>query len=124
MSEKKQVQLNKPLTWAGENYSVGLAELPAAAADYAVKRGFGSPVKSAKSDKGEKSNETEKETTSQTENKTQKVESLPEDFPMRHLFEKLGFNSVEEVQAKSRDELIALDGIAEKTADKALNYGK
>ena len=49
---------------------------------------------------------------------------LPENFPMRHVFEKLGFKSVEEVQAKSLEELTALDGIAEASATKALAYGK
>lgn len=59
-----------------------------------------------------------------TENKNEGSAELPEDFPMRHVFDKLGFKSVEEVQAKSREELIALNGIAETTADKALAYGK
>lgn len=51
-------------------------------------------------------------------------EGLPENFPMRHIFDKLGFKTVEEVQAKSFDELVALDGIAEASATKALAYGK
>ena len=49
---------------------------------------------------------------------------LPEDFPMRRVFEKLGFKTVEEVQAKTLQELIDLDGIAEPSATKALAYGK
>lgn len=53
-----------------------------------------------------------------------KSEGLPEDFPMRHVFEGLGFNSVEAIQGKSRDELIALNGIGEKSADAVLAYGK
>lgn len=49
---------------------------------------------------------------------------LPEDFPMRHVFTDLGFKSVAEVQAKTREQLIDLNGIGEATADKALAYGK
>lgn len=49
---------------------------------------------------------------------------LPADFPMRNVFWNHGFTSVGDIQAKTRDELIALDGIADKTADKALAYGK
>ncbi len=51
-------------------------------------------------------------------------EGLPEDFPMRHVFDKLGFKTVEDVQAKSFDDLVALDGIADASATKALAYGK
>lgn len=51
------------------------------------------------------------------------TEGLPEDFPMRHVFEREGFKSVAEIQNKTRDELIAIDGIGEKTADAALHYG-
>ena len=43
---------------------------------------------------------------------------------MRHVFEGLGLNSVEEIQSKTREELIALNGIGEKSADQALAYGK
>lgn len=55
---------------------------------------------------------------------------LPEDFPMEHIFSKpnklseTGFTSVADIQKFSREELISIDGIAEKTADKALAYGK
>lgn len=169
MSEKKQVQLNKPLTWAGENYPAGTVEIPAAAADYAEKKGIGKILKNGsvekaadvsqsfepltiretvermnkgdftddvldsmkvhrevieKAAKSGKSLEEFLKENSEDDAKTKNITGLPEDFPMRHLFEKLGFKSVEEVQAKSREELIALNGIAEKTADKALNYGK
>lgn len=48
---------------------------------------------------------------------------LPEDFPMRHVFEREGFKSVAEVQSKSREELTDINGIGEKTADAALRYG-
>lgn len=114
MSEKKKVQLNKPMTWAGVNYSAGSVEIPAAAADYAIRRGFCRAEKSKKT-------ETEEAAAAAPE----KVKpGLPEDFPMRHVFQKLGLDSVEEIQAKSREDLIALDGIADKTADKILAYGK
>lgn len=187
MSEKtKKVQLSKPMTWSGVNYAPGLNEMPAAAADYAVRKNFGKtdkgsasvsedfeplsleetmkrfsegdpsdevfeslkfhqakisegmkppPINNAekvdggavdeKTDKevGANADETEK-AKAVTENKNEGSAELPEDFPMRHVFSKLGFKSVEEVQAKSREELIALNGIAETTADKALAYGK
>jgi hypothetical protein len=67
-----------------------------------------------------------------TDDKTQtsKVMGLPEDLPMKHILEKpnkfseTGFNTVAEVQGLTREQLIDIDGIAEKTADKILAYGK
>ncbi len=65
-----------------------------------------------------------------TKENTPAESKLPEDFPMRHIFEKSnklapdGFKTVAEVQSKTRQELIDLDGIAEKSADAALAYGK
>lgn len=64
--------------------------------------------------KTEKSEDDLKETT----------EGIPADFPMRHIFVKHGFKSVAEIQAKTKEELVALDGIADASADKALAYGK
>ena len=87
-----------------------MTEMPAAAADYAVKRGFGNLSETEQADSGLAPDLGEN--------------SLPENFPMRHVFEKLGFKSVEEVQAKPREELTALDGIGAATADKALAFGK
>ncbi len=61
---------------------------------------------------------------------TPKVTGLPEDLPMKHILEKpnkhsaTGFNTVAEIQALTRDQLIEIDGIADKTADKILAYGK
>lgn len=178
MSEKvtKKVRLTKAFTWAGINYAPGQNDLPEAAANYAVKRGFGTIVGEAdlpedfeplsreetmeRFTKGDDSEEvfkslrfhqaaiaaerekfakersaedTEKPEDGKTEDgKTGKEitepdppkTDLPENFPMRHAFDKLGFKSVEAVQAKTREELIALEGIGESTADKALAYGK
>jgi hypothetical protein len=166
MSEKvnKKVRLTKPMTWAGVNYAPGQNEMPEAAANYAVKRKFGTiagagetvaelpedftplPLEETieRMGKGDLSDEfldslkvhraaiTEHAKSGKPlsallgSEKTQTGggDELPEDFPMRHAFDKLGFKSVAEVQAKSREELIALDGIGETTADKALAYGK
>jgi DNA uptake protein ComE-like DNA-binding protein len=49
---------------------------------------------------------------------------LPDDFPLGSVFEKLGFASVADIQAKTEEELVALEGIGEATAKKALSYGK
>lgn len=55
---------------------------------------------------------------------------LPEDFPMKHVFEapnkhsETGFKTVEEIQKFSREQLIEIDGIGATSADKALAYGK
>lgn len=111
------------------NFAPGINLVPAAAADYAVKSNFGKVIAAEESisTKTEVGNGDETEEKNKTENETEtekEVDSLPEDFPMRHVFDKLGFKSVEEVQAKSREDLIALNGIAETTADKALAYGK
>ena len=72
------------------------------------------------------SSKTESSTSNEVTEKTKNapVEELPADFPFRHAFEKLGFKSVEQVQSKTREELIAMDGIAETSVDKALAYGK
>lgn len=58
----------------------------------------------------------------EAENKSKDL--LPENFPMRHVFAKLGeqFDSVEKIQATSLEDLIKLDGIAEASAKKALEY--
>ncbi len=52
------------------------------------------------------------------------IQKLPLNFPMRHVFLKLGekYDSVEKIQAISLEDLIALDGIAEPSAKKALEY--
>ncbi len=57
-------------------------------------------------------------------------DGLPEDFPTKTILEKpnkhseTGFKTVAEVQALTREQLIEIDGIADKTADKILTYGK
>ncbi len=57
-------------------------------------------------------------------------DGLPEDFPMKHVFEapnkhsETGFKTVEEIQKFSREQLIEIDGIGGTSADKALAYGK
>lgn len=56
--------------------------------------------------------------------KTGDASSLPDDFPLGSVFEKLGFKSVADIQAKSEEELVALDGIGASSARKALAYGK
>lgn len=121
MSKNQSVKLSTPFTWNGKNYEPGVYEMPEAAANYVVRRKFGKVAGGAdeKADDSPTGNaETESGGGKGSEN------GLPEDFPMRHVFDTAGFKSVAEVQAKSREELIALDGIAEKTADKVLAYGK
>lgn len=60
----------------------------------------------------------------------QSATGLPDDFPMKHVFEnpnelsKNGFKSVAEIQAHTLEQLISINGIAERTAQKALAYGK
>lgn len=49
--------------------------------------------------------------------------AFPDEFPARAKFENLG-KSFDEVKAMSREDLIALEGIGEKTADDVLAYGK
>lgn len=52
------------------------------------------------------------------------ADGLPKDFPAAHVFEKLGFKTVAEIQSLTKDELVGLDGIGDVTAEKALAYGK
>ena len=120
MSQDKQVVLTKAMTWGGKNYAAGQNTMPEAAAASAVKRNLGTLRESQGGSSGEN------ETKEKTENQTKEVTGLPEDFPMRHVFEKLGtdFDSVEKIQGKSLEELIAIDGVGEATAKKALEYGK
>lgn len=76
-------------------------------------------------EESEKTEETKEQSETETENNSATTsEGIPANFPMRHIFVKLGFKSVAEIQAKTRDELIALNGVAETTADKALAFGK
>ena len=49
---------------------------------------------------------------------------LPKDFPGEAKFTELGFKTVEEVHALSKEQLTALEGIDEETAEKALAFGK
>lgn len=42
-------------------------------------------------------------------------EELPQDFPARKALVKAGFDTVDKVKAASDEELIAVDGVAEKT---------
>lgn len=183
MSDKKKINLDKPMSWAGQTYGPGIAEIPAAAADYAERRKFGKiegsssgdadfeplpidetfarfekgddsdevykslkyyqPIiaeagksgkapqqiieerKAAEKAKHEQSGNGKSEGNPEDKSKGQtEPTGLPKDFPARATFEKLGFKTVGEVQAKTRDELIALNGIAETSADNALAYGK
>jgi hypothetical protein len=50
--------------------------------------------------------------------------AIPANFPQRHVFVGLGFKTVEEIQAKTAAELVAMKGIGETLAEKALWYGK
>lgn len=54
------------------------------------------------------------------------IQKLPLNFPMRHVFAKLGadYDSVEKIQAVSFEDLVAIDGIAEPSAKKALEYSR
>lgn len=167
--EKKKIMLSKAMTWSGINYAPGLNHMPVAAADSAVRRGFGALLESAaggKDDEGVAASETgftplsfeetvkrfdendfsdevmrsmqtHKETFAEfkasglsteefVKSLTKGETGLPEDFPMRHVFEKLGedFDSVEKIQKISLEDLIAVDGIGEASAKKALAYGK
>lgn len=53
---------------------------------------------------------------------------LPEDFPMKHIFEApnvlttTGFKSVAEIQTFSKEDLVSIDGVGDKSADAALAY--
>lgn len=118
MSTKTKVLLSIAATWAGVNYEVGVNEMPDDAVKYFVKRGFGESVD------GKVSNKAQAEPIEPAAGGDKTSDGLPEDFPMRHVFDALGFKSVEEIQAKSREDLIALDGVGPTSADKALAYGK
>ena len=123
MAEKTvEIQLSRAMTWAGVNYAPGLNKMPEAAASYAERRRFGRATDVQAEAQADTSDEqaTGEQTTGNNSN--QPETGLPEDFPMKHVFEKSGFKSVAEVQAKTREELIALDGIGEKSADAALAY--
>jgi len=52
------------------------------------------------------------------------AKGLPDSFPMKHVFEKLGLTSVEEIQSMSKEDLVKLDGIADASAEKVLAFGK
>lgn len=152
MAEKKlKVLLEKPATYKGVSYQAGEQELPEAAASAAVRKGLGKIIGGGNKKAGFKPLSVE-ETMKRFEagdssdevfeslrfhqaaivgagkgeqrSAAKEPAGLPEDFPMKHVFESFGFKSVAEVHAKTRDELIALKGIAEKTADAALSYGK
>lgn len=89
---------------------------------------FSGESTNSKTDGGQSGEENNQKT--ENEKETEKVTGLPDDFPMKHVFENpnilnsKGFSSVEEIQKHSLEELISIDGIAEKTAKKALAYGK
>src|SRR5688572_14238650 len=100
MSKSVNFQLTRPFTWAGKNYSPGAVELPEAGANYAARRKFGTIAGgSATTTETGAPGGTEK---TGTEGGNNTEGGLPEDFPMRHVFDKAGFKSVAEVQAKSR----------------------
>ena len=65
-----------------------------------------------------------KEFLEKLEAEKQEFEKLPKNFPMRHVFAKLGadYDSVEKIQALGLEKLIELEGIAEGSAKKALEY--
>ena len=110
---KQNFNLEQPLTWKGKNYPAGVGELPDDAAAYAKRRGFGTATDEAVS-------------AGQEENTVSNAigdDGYPDDFPGRKALVKLG-KTYEEVKGMSRDDLIKLNGIAEKTADEILAYGK
>lgn len=72
----------------------------------------------------EKTQETKEDQEKENNSSANTSEGIPADFPQRHVFVKLGFKSVAEIQAKTKEDLVALDGIAEPSAEKALRYGK
>lgn len=111
MAEKtKKVLLSKALTWAGENYAPGVNALPEAAANYAVKRDFGKIIEEDTAGGGSQPAGSE-------------TGEFPDDFPMAQVLHGLGLK-YEEVSKMNRDDLIALKGIGEKSADAILAYGK
>lgn len=79
--------------------------------------------KSTQTEPASPKTETSEADASETEQEGSQDNGLPADFPKRDKFRTLGFNTVEEVQKTTRENLIAL-GFTAATADKALSYGK
>ena len=135
MSDKKVlVNVLKPVTYKGKDYGVGQHSLPQALADNIVRKKLGSldetPEEVTTNSANTAENATESVSVSQTEKQVEKQvkesvsADIPADFPQRHIFVKLGFNSVAEIQAKTKEELVAREGIRDASAEKALAYGK
>lgn len=133
MSDKKVlVNVLKPVTYKGKDYGVGQHSLPQALADNIVRKKLGSldetPEEVTTNSANTAENATESVSVTETQVEKQVKESvsadIPADFPQRHIFVKLGFNSVAEIQAKTKEELVAREGIRDASAEKALAYGK
>ena len=133
MSDKKVlVNVLKPVTYKGKDYGVGQPSLPQALADNIVRKKLGSldetPEEVTTNSANTAENATESVSVTETQVEKQVKESvsadIPADFPQRHIFVKLGFNSVAEIQAKTKEELVAREGIRDASAEKALAYGK
>lgn len=117
MPETVKVHLENALTWKGKNYAPGINDLPADAAAYAKRRRF------VVGDSGEAS-ATEGAAGGDPGASSQIGEDgYPADFPGRKALVKLA-KTYDEVISMSRDDLIKLNGIAEKTADEILAYRK
>ena len=133
MSDKKVlVNVLKPVTYKGKDYGVGQHSLPQALADNIVRKKLGSldetPEEVTTNSANTAENATESVSVTETQVEKQVKESvsadIPAAFPQLHIFIKLGFNSVAKIKAKTKEELVAREGIRDASAEKALAYRK
>jgi hypothetical protein len=115
MSKKVFVNLPGTITYKGIDYIAGPSvEMPEDVAKLVINRELGTLVDAPAAAPEVKEN---------AGSNAIGDDGYPGDFPGRKTLVKLG-KTYDEVKGMSRDDLIKLNGIAEKTADDILAYGK